>query len=45
MKVKISSFVSFMSILFSPLIFAQYPQMDFPLQIGNVWQFGEDSMF
>lgn len=28
-------------VLFSSLTFGQYPQMDFPLQIGNLWQYSE----
>ena len=45
MRTIIIIFFSFANASFSSLIFAQYPQMDFPLQIGNVWQFGDGSSF
>jgi Secretion system C-terminal sorting domain len=41
MKDKIGSLVTFLIFIFSTLIFAQYPQLDFPLQIGNLWQYSE----
>lgn len=41
MKSKLHSKLIFIIVSFSSLTFGQYPQMDFPLQIGNLWQYSE----
>ena len=41
MEVKIKTLVTFLIILFSSSVLAQYPQMYFPLQVGNRWQYSE----
>lgn len=41
MKSRIFISIYFLSALVSSLIFAQNPQFDFPLQIGNRWQYSE----
>ena len=41
MKRKICIILYFIGSLLSLQIFAQYPQMDFPLQIGNRWQYSD----
>lgn len=41
MKVQICSLVTVLSFIFPSLLFAQFPQMDFPLQVGNRWQYSE----
>ena len=41
MKSKLNSKFILLIISFSTLTFGQYPQMDFPLQIGNLWQYSE----
>jgi len=41
MKNKLHSGFILLIISFSSITFGQYPQMDFPLQIGNLWQYSE----
>ena len=41
MKSKLYSKLILLIISFSSITFGQYPQMDFPLQIGNLWQYSE----
>jgi hypothetical protein len=41
MKNSICIKVVLLSVILSSLAFAQYPQMDFPLQVGNRWQYCE----
>jgi hypothetical protein len=43
MKSRICANILFLITLFSSLLFSQYPQMDFPLQIGNRWQYTDGS--
>jgi len=43
MKSRICTNILFLITLFSSLLFSQYPQMDFPLQIGNRWQYTDGS--
>ena len=41
MKSKLNLKLILLFISFSSITFGQYPQMDFPLQIGNLWQYSE----
>lgn len=41
MKKTICAGVVFLSIVITSLSIAQYPQLDFPLQLGNRWQYSE----